>query len=510
MQNQSWQALTRQGIDAFRQKRYQDALILLQHAERKAPRVREVRYWLANTLRMTGNAGRSESLFRKLLAENPADIDAAFGLGYLLLSVGRTENAAEVLQATARQDGMEMEALLQIAGFLRNCNRFDAAIEVCERTRDMEPGRADLHFKLARLLQSTGRFDRALETLRLVLEMEPATGPAWTLLAQQKPFTEREDSDFLRLEQAAGAALGEEADMCVAFAYGKALDDLGDHTGAWAQYLRGNRIKAAAQPWNPGAWSTFVNDRTNSLPHPAPKGRDSGRKPVFIVGMPRSGTTLLEQMLGRHPGIEGRGETNLLGHFAAQLQQAAALSPSQKRSLGDYFWEQLRQQGPQQGVYIDKNPLNFRYLGELFQLLPDAKVLHMKRDGRDSTLSCFFQLFEHEDMAFSYDLDHLAQFHAGYRKLMTHWQKTWPRRIHEVDYQELVADSERTLADVLEFIGLDWDDAVNRTDGRESVVRTASVWQARQQVHTRSVARWRNYYQQAPGFFDGLAKNDKT
>ena len=509
MQNKTWQDLTRQGMEAFRQNQYQDALILLQHAERKAPGVREVRYWLANALRMTGNSERAQNLFRQLLAENPADTDAAFGLGYLLLSLGRTEDAADVLHATARQEGIGTEGLLQIAGFLRNCNRFDAAIELCRQARDLEPERADLHFKLARLYQGTGDFERARNTLHQVLDLDPATGPAWTLLAQQKQFTDREDSDFLRLEQAALGSLGEEADMCVAFALGKALDDLGDYPGAWEQYTRGNRIKAASQAWNPRQWTDYVRECTATLPSPAPGRIASTRKPVFIVGMPRSGTTLLEQMLDRHPGIEGRGETNLLAYFAGQLQQGGALSPSQKREMGDYFWDQLRQQGAADGVYVDKNPLNFRYLGQLFQLLPDARVLHVERDGRDSGLSCYFQLFEHDDMAFSYKPEHIVQFHAGYRELMAHWQNTWPQRIHSVRYAELVKDSKNVLAEVLEFIGVDWNEAVMQITAPGSVVRTASVWQARQKVHSRSVARWRNYHQQAPEFFDRLAHTGK-
>lgn len=509
MQNQTWQDLTRQGMEAFRQNQYQDALILLQHAERKAPGVREVRYWLANALRMTGNSERAQNLFRQLLAENPADTDAAFGLAYLLLSLGRTDDAADILGATARQEGMGTEELLQIAGFLRNCNHFDAAIELCRQARGLEPERADIHFKLARLYQGTGDFERARNTLHRVLDLDPATGPAWTLLAHQKQFAHREDSDFVRLEEAARGSLGEEADMCVAFAFGKALDDLGDYPGAWEQYTRGNRIKAAGQAWNPREWSDYVRECIATLPSPAPGRTASRRKPVFIVGMPRSGTTLLEQMLDRHPRIEGRGETNLLAHFADQLKQAGALSSSQKREMGDYFWEQLRQQGADDGVYVDKNPLNFRYLGQLFQLLPDARVLHVERDGRDSGLSCYFQLFEHDDMAFSYQPDHVVQFHAGYRDLMAHWQRTWPQRIRSVRYAELVMDRKKVLADTLEFIGVDWDDAVLKTAAPGSVVRTASVWQARQEVHTRSVARWRNYYQQAPDFFDRLAKPGK-
>lgn len=508
MQNQSWQALTNQGIAAIQEERYQDALVLLQHAERKAPGVREVRFWLANACRMTGNQERAKTIFQDLLLENPGDFDAAFGLGYLLLSAGQSNQAAGVLLSLSRHAELNTEQLLQVTGFMRDCNQPEAAIEVCVKARDAEPERADLHFKLARLCQFTGDFERAYESLQKALDLDPSTGPAWTLLAQQKRFSSREDDDFKRLQRAVDMSLGAEADMCVAFAYGKALDDLGDQKQAWVQYTKGNQLNAMVSSWDPKAWSNFVRTRTTSLAHPSPSRGSRKGLPVFIIGMPRSGTTLLEQMLDRHPCIHGRGETNLLPWAAEQLGQSSNYSAATKREAGDRIWAQLRQHGAENDVYLDKNPLNFRYLNLLFQLLPNAKILHVSRDGRDSALSCYFQLFEHADMAFSNNLEHLVEFYAGYRSLMAYWQKIWPRRIHQVNYHELVADSARVLSGVLEFLGQDWNDVVTQTGQTKSVVRSASVWQARQQTHSESIARWQMYYDMAPAFFNQLAEID--
>jgi len=140
--------------------------------------------------------------------------------------------------------------------------------------------------------------------------------------------------------------------------------------------------------------------------------------------------------------------------------------------------------------------------------LPTAKVLHLSRDGRDSCLSCYFQLFQHADTAFSNSLDHLIAFYSGYRRLMASWEKTYPERIHRVNYDELVESSDDVIAKVLEFLGAEWDDTVTQTSNQERVVRTASVWQAKQPIHTRSVNRWRHYYNRAPVFFDRLSAID--
>jgi hypothetical protein len=209
-------------------------------------------------------------------------------------------------------------------------------------------------------------------------------------------------------------------------------------------------------------------------------------------------------MLDRHPDITGRGEMNFLAHFAQQLSASGPITGPQRKEMADVFWTQLRLEGLENGIYIDKNPLNFRYLDVLFELLPTAKVLHVTRDGRDSCISCYFQLFQHADTAFGNSLEHLVAFYSGYRRLMANWEKVYAERIHRVNYQELVNSSDDVLAKVLRFLGTEWDDAVTQTSDQARLVRTASVWQARQPVHTRSVGRWGHYYDQAPEFFDQL------
>jgi hypothetical protein len=296
--------------------------------------------------------------------------------------------------------------------------------------------------------------------------------------------------------------------MCIAFAYGKALDDLARWPEAWARYRKGNQAMAAAQPWRADTWQNFVDQAVSVAPPPPPADVAPDRNAVFIVGMPRSGTTLLEQMLGRHPRITGRGELNFLSEFAVQCATVGSPGPGQRREMGEGLWTQMRLQGPEDGLFIDKNPMNFRHLGLLFSLLPSAKVLHVTRDGRASCLSCYFQLFQHPDTAFSYGLEHLTAFYAGYRRLMAYWESLYPERILRVPYAELVGSSREALEKVLRFLDAEWNDAVLGADGPEAVVRSASVWQARQPVHGRSVERWRNYADQAPDFFARLAAID--
>jgi tetratricopeptide (TPR) repeat protein len=505
---QDWRKLTSEGATMLRESRPEQALALLQRAEQLAPAERDVRYWLGNAYRMNGQFARARRMFDKILTANPADLDASFALAFLLRDLGAPSDAAEALLRASRQPAVTQRQLLQIGGFLRDSNEFRAAIEVCEKALAQGPGQADLHFKLARLYQATADFERAHSSLRATLDLDASTGPAWIALAQQKPFESPEDPDFRRIEEASARSLGSEADMCVAFAYGKALDDLGRWPEAWAQYRRGNRLMAATLPWRADTWSTFV-ERTiaGSLQSDMATAK-ANRNAVFIVGMPRSGTTLLEQMLGRHPRITGRGELNFLAEFAVQSATTGFPGSRQRREMGDALWTQMRLQGAEDGPYLDKNPMNFRHLGLLFALLPSARVLHVTRDGRASCLSCFFQLFQHRDTAFTYDLGNLADFYAGYRRMMAHWESKYPDRIMRVTYEDLVGSSRELLANVLNFLDVDWDEAVVGSGAPDAVVRSASVWQARQPLHGRSVDRWRNYAELAPEFFARLAAID--
>ena len=506
-----WRAHVQDAIALIQQKQPQQALAEMHKARRLAPKERDVQYWLANAYRMTGKTDRALEIFRVLLAARPDDFEVSFATAFLLREAGRPGEAGEALLRASEQAGVGSQQLLQITGFLRDSNQYNAAVQVLKRAILLAPEQADLHFKLARLYQATGRFDLALGALRKTLDVAPSTGPAWTLLAQQKRFESADDPDYKRMQDAVGRSHGSEADMCLRFALGKALDDLQEWSSAWENYQEANQLMARKSPWNQRAWDTFVQRSIESTRRARPAAPAAGRNAVFIVGMPRSGTTLLEQMLDRHPQISGRGELGFLAHFAGQSTTWGRIDDSQRVEMADTLWTQMRLEGPEDGVYIDKNPLNFRFLEILLDLMPTAKVLHVTRDGRDSCLSCFFQLFEHTpDTAFSYSLEHLVAFYSGYRRLMKHWEQAYAQNIHRVRYEDLVNSSEEVLADALGFLGVEWDDAVTMPGEHDRVVRTASVWQARQPVYTRSVGRWRHYAEEAPDILARISEIDAS
>lgn len=507
-QRDNWRTLTEKGVTELRQGQPEQALKSLTRARRLAPDERDVNYWMANACRMTGATGRSERIFRELLTKRPGDFDASFALAFLLREIGRPAAAAEALLRASRQPGVSTEQLLQIAEFLRDSNQLDAAIEVRETAVEHHPENAELHYDLGRLYQATGVFDKSLAAFQKALDLQPTLGPAWLAMAQQRKFRSTEDKIYARIRAAAQQSYGRETDMCIAFAFGKALDDLQQWQRAWMHYQTGNELAAEAMPWNPSNWNSFV-DRAISRQARDPFSAAGGsRNAVFIVGMPRSGTTLLEQQLHRYAGIIGRGELNFLDHFAKQGVTPGSLNSAQRQEAADLLWKQLRLDGPENGIYIDKNPLNFRYLDLLFELLPSAKVVHVRRDSRDSCLSCYFQLFQHPDIAFTNSLEHLVSFYSGYRRLFAHWQTIYADRMISIHYEDLVNRSDHGLPVILRFIGAESHADSTHAAEQVRVVRTASVWQSRQPVHARSIGRWHSYAQYAPEFFAELEAID--
>ncbi|HET6564097.1 MAG TPA: sulfotransferase, partial [Xanthomonadales bacterium] len=495
MNNPGWQLLLQQGIQAVRSRQGRTALQLLQQASDLQPGSREVRHWLGQAQRLCGQVTLAEKTFRSLLASRPLDAETALALAFLLREHGRLDEHGQVLIQFAQQPAVETPVLLQIAGVLRDSNRFHDAIKVMQDVVNRENEPAIHHFRLARLYQGTGQYDAALQSYRDTLQRDANQGGAWLGLATLQHFDDPRNPDWQMLVSSPEPAGNPEAAMCLAFARAKGFDDLKLYGQAWVHLQEGNRLRQLSQPWDQAAWQTQFEraslQHAESLITNPPQ-----RRPVFIVGMLRAGTTLLEQLLDQHPQMTARGELNFLAH-AWKLWHQEKPSRALAEELAAQVWKHMRQDGPEEQFYIDKNPLNFRFLPLIANLMPEAKVLHLQRDGRDSCLSCFMQVFQHPDSAFANSLDDLVQVYHDYRQLAQQFGREMRGQVFTLAYEDLVNDSEKTLQAVQEFLELpSADTGSNRNNpgqATERPIRTASAWQARQEIHRRSLGRWQNY-----------------
>lgn len=516
MSNPDWQQLLQQGIKAVQAGQGPVALAALQQSSQLQPGSRDVEHWLGQAQRLCGDTVAAERTFRRMLVAVPEDSETALALAFLLREQGRVEELSTVLLRAAQQPSITTQSLLQFAGVLRDSNQFAGAIEVMKivlsRRNQHEHinDRATHHFRLARLYQGIGQHEHALQAYRDALQGNPELGGAWLGLATLQRFTDPDQPDWQLLTSARATSKNPETAMCLAFARGKGFDDLHQYAQAWSEYREGNRLRALSQPWDRASWQASVNQAMSS-PIRSHLSNAPQRRPVFIIGMLRSGTTLLEQLLDRHPRITARGELNLLAH-AWKLWQQNTDSTAVDEELASQVWTHMRQDGPGDQYYIDKNPLNFRFLPLLASCMPEARILHLQRDGRDSCLSCFMQLFQHQDSSFSNQLDDLVQFYHDYLQLMQRYEQQMAGQIFSLAYEDLVKDSHATMSTVLEFLGLqrmDSDLSQATEASSQRPIRTASSWQARQGIHHQSLGRWQHYQEFAPAFFDRIAELDQ-
>ncbi len=358
---------------------------------------------------------------------------------------------------------------------------------------------------LAGVLSQMGEMAAAERHYRRAIELDPAYAEGYYSLAQN--VRGRAGHGLLEAVEARLAAPDRSPadEVLLRFAAGKLADDRGAYDQAFAHFAAGNAAKdvsydrSAAETLVRASVRVFDGDLFAAR---AGSGVDDPR-PVFVIGMPRSGTTLLEQTLARHPAVFGAGERSdvtrmvqaLPGQVAGSAPYPACVADADPQVLEVFARQYLDRVGgldPSAERVIDKQPTNFRFAGLIALLFPGARFVHCRRDPIDTALSCFFQNFTN-GQEYSFDMDDLVHFHQGYETLMAHWVDVLPNAMLEVDYEAMVADPEGVSRRLIDFCGLGWDDAVLDSGSGGGSVQTASKWQVRQPVYTSSLARWQHY-----------------
>ncbi len=396
--------------------------------------------------------------------------ELAFSLAATLARQGAYTEAEGQLRELLTSDSEHPEALLWLGRVCMNLGRFDEAVQLYRRGVDLKPSAVGARVGL---LQARG-YDVDTE---LVEEMRQLTENGRLSPNQAGPLN---------------------------FTLARALDAEGRYEEAFRHFERGNRLQAAE--FDPEEHRTLI-DRiisTFSAEFFATRpgwGNDS-RMPILILGMPRSGTTLVEQILASHPDVTAGGELAYLGELSRQLAEeideleypeaVAAASKAQVEALGQEYLRRLTVLSKGLPRVTDKLPHNFMRLGLVALSLPAAKVIHLRRHPLDTCLSIYFQNFD-RGHAYSWDLSHLGGYYREYERLLAHWRRVSPLKMLELQYEELVANQEQKTRELLEFCGLPWDSRCLRFWETERAVNTASLWQVRQPMYSRSVERWRHY-----------------
>ncbi len=420
--------------------------------------------------------------------------------GNALAALGRLEDALSAYREALELRSDYAEALVNAASVLADLEQMDEAIDFLRRAIELDGSDPNAHFNLANLLVEQGQLDAATASYHQVLRIDPTFADAFHLLMQANKQTDYGEDIKTMEERFQEEGLDEKDKMLMGFGLGKAFEDLKDYDKAFDFLLSANQLKRQSYSYSIEKDKAHFEQIAEMfvpafLKQFAGAGNPS-TTPIFILGMPRSGTSLVEQILASHPMVSGAGELMAITMAYERLKTETAgfdsLSPEDFRQIGNDYLKQLPD--PAEGVahITDKLPHNFLYIGLIKLALPNAKIIHCRRDPVDTCLSIFKNIFIGKH-PYAYDLKELGAYYTFYFAMMEHWREVLPGYVHELRYEDMVSDPEPQIRNLLEACGLPFDPACLAFHKTERRVRTVSVSQVRQPIYRDSVKLWEHY-----------------
>jgi tetratricopeptide (TPR) repeat protein len=542
------QAHSNRGNALQRLKRFADAEVSYRHAIELQANFTDAWNNLGTCLRELKRPEEAETVYRKALELNPNNPDTLDNLALALKDLERLDEAAELLRralviesrsdkfyvhygtilfdqkkieeaAVATERALALNAdnhdavnLMGSLAFERG--ELDAALAHHRRALVLKPDLADAYNNMGNVLKDLGQLDDAYNAFLQALQLDPNIAGVYVNLADSKKFAPG-DAHLAAMEALAAKdeGLSKTDRMQLDFALGKAYADLKEYSRSFKHLLAGNAAKRAAIIYDEQAASALF-DRieaafSRELIAAKSGAGDPSAAPIFVIGMPRSGTTLVEQIIASHPQVLGAGELHALNDVVVGVRGpdgqplpypecVAALDPAALRQIGARYVALLREIAARNGQAdaertTDKMPSNYYFAGLIHLALPNAKIIHTIRDPVDTCISCFSKLFSAEQNH-TYDLAELGRYYKRYERLMAHWRRVLPAdRILDIRYEDVVADLEEQTRRILAYCGLPWDDRCLSFHKTDRPVRTASATQVRQPIYTNAVGRWRVY-----------------
>ncbi len=506
------------------------------------PETERVHNNLGVVLEAMGRLDEAIPNFRRSLELAPEQAEVNNNLGAAMHARGEFQEAEQHLLAAARIDPNIANVQYNLSRVYLDQGKLDAAMGAARNAVDLNPRYPDYFIALGAVQRAVGdtegslssmraavaldpahamalndmgvsllvlgRFDEAESSFRRALDADPGLAIAHENLAKTRRFGDDDRKQIEYVEALASAAnQSDEGQSHLHFALSKMLDDIGEYQRAFEHAQSGNALEHKHMGFDTDAGRSFI-ERSRQIfdaafvEEKSALGNPSDA-PIFIVGMLRSGTTLVEQILASHPVVYAGGEIEFFRGVARQLPERIGngqpypeclqmLNGETIGGLSSAYLEHLRAQSDDAERFTDKNPLNFEHLGLIMLTFPKARIIHCRRDAMDLCLSIYLQHFS-ERHDFAYSFADIAEYHRQYEELMGLWHSVFPGRIYDVQYENLVANFEPVSRGMLEYLNLEWDEKCLEFHTTARPIGTASHWQVRQPLYNRSVERWRHY-----------------
>ncbi|MEQ9395646.1 MAG: sulfotransferase [Haliea sp.] len=502
-----WQALHYLGLAELQQGRLKEADSLLSRSVAIEPR--NANAWSdLGSVRVKADAPQDAvEPFSRALQLAPEHPDALNNMAQALRQLSRFDQARPLLEKLVTLRSGQPGPLRALADVQTKSGDVAAAIETFQEALKLDPDDPRIRLGLGDACESAGRFRQARMQYLAILRREPESPLALSRLLQMREGEVAPQWLETAQRMAADPATPEDGRVRLNIALGYHADRAGEYREAFRHLQRGYDVQAARHPFDSDGYSRAIDRLINTLDRSFYAGAaDSGlasERPVFVVGMPRSGTTLSEQILASHSRVAAGGEMSMLlkvSYQIGELSRSGEPYPEgllttgrvSLRRMGRRYLEQLDKVSTGADRITDKLPFNFMHLGVIALLFPGAKVVHCQRHPLDNCLSCYFTSFA-DQIHFANRLDTLGRYYLDYHRLMQHWQEVLPIEILNLPYEAMVADTEAQVGRLLAHCGLEWEDACLDFHRTERGVRTPSRWQVRQPIYRGSVQRWRNY-----------------
>lgn len=472
--------------------------------------------------------GEASSWYQKALSIDEENIEAQCGLANIIRDSGDLVQAKEILEPLLEKEPENIEILMSMADTLWEDGDAETALAHLRKVQELQPQRTAMYAKIGHILSSSGDVDKALEEYHTALKQSPKCIPALNGIAtSQRGKLDlsyvKSMEELLANEKLRAGALGS-LNNALAYYYDsqKLAKKAAEHMTKANEYQWQHKSKRG--------WEYDVKQYEDHItrlietytPEYFEKVRELGNldeTPTFIVAMPRSGTTLTEQILAMHSKVLGIGERNFAGQAFSKftntglddkdedLSNLQNITQQEIASISRRYLTQLRQLTDKAGKpdalrVVDKMPDNYSLVGWILTLFPNAKIIHAKRDARDVALSCWLTQFG--SIRWACNEEHLRERIKQYQRIMDHWHKVIPDRFIEMNYEDLVANQEQESKRLIEYIGLDWDEDCLQFFESDRIVRTASITQVRQPIYKKSVARWEPYKEHISKLFDHI------
>jgi len=542
-------------LGAALQMQGKNALTAFQQTAELMPGDAEAHFNLGVVQKSLGLIEDAAASYRRALQLNPAYAEAHGNLGNVLKDLGQLDDAVASYRSALKIKPDSADAHNNLGTVLKDLGNLDAAIESYLRALELKPDYAEAHTNLGNIQKDMGLFDAALknyrraleidaecdeamlgvshvcvingemneaeEMVKRALEIKPDNLEARFLLANIRKAQAGDENlaALLAVEEKArssGSPMQHKTAISLHFALGKCFDDLGDHDRAFPHFIEGCKLRRATFKYDAAQVTQNFNDVIRVFDRATIArlrgGGNASQVPIFVLGMPRSGTTLTEQIFASHPEVYGAGELPDIPRIAQREVAGAtgfpgnilALDQESLAKWGDDYVAGLRKRAPDARHITDKLPDNFWFIGLIHVMLPKAKIIHVNRNPVDTCLSCFTKLSS-RGLEQSYDLAELGRYYADYARLMDHWREVLPAGAFlDVQYEDIVADQETQARRMIAFCDLEWNDACLDFHNSQRSVNTASMTQVRRPIYKSSVERWRPYEKYLGPLLDAL------